>query len=80
MVGMFTLSPGVIAGGMMEFNFTMVNIVDDDIVESDEDFMLSLPNALTVEYTVGSPSSATVVIVNDDGTFLIQLSFYVISN
>ena len=70
--GSFTISSGVVASGRMEFDFTMVTIVNEGIVESDENFTLSLPDQSAVGYTVGDPSLATVVIVNDDGTTILN--------
>ena len=70
--GSFTIPSGTVGGGMMEFDFTAVSIVNDIIVESDENFTLSLPDQSAVEYTVGDSSSATVVIVNDDGMYILD--------
>lgn len=64
--GATTLNMGSVLNGFLEFNVTNVNIVDDDIVESDEDFMLSLPDPATVDYTVGNLSTITIDIEDND--------------
>lgn len=46
-----------------------VAIVDDSILESDENFILTVdPSSLTnSRVTVGSPSDSTITIMDDDG-------------
>ena len=42
-----------------------LTIVDDDILEDDEDFTISIPDL--PECTVGTPSSLMITITDDDG-------------
>ena len=45
-----------------------IPINDDDILEGDEDFMLTInPSSVPTGVTVGNPDQATVTIVDDDG-------------
>ena len=44
-----------------------VSINNDDILEDNEDFMLTInPSSVPTGVTVGSPDQATVTIVDDD--------------
>ena len=47
------------------FSYT-VTISEDDIVESDETFTLSLPDQAAVDYTIGDNSTLSVTIENND--------------
>ena len=44
-----------------------IPINDDDILEGNEDFMITIdPSTLPTDVTVGNPGQATVTIVDDD--------------
>ena len=43
-----------------------VPIKDDDIYEENETFMLTIDSSLPTGVTLGTPSEATVTIMNDD--------------
>ena len=47
------------------FSYT-VTIFDDDVVESDETFTLSLPDQASVDYTIGDNSTLSATIENND--------------
>ena len=47
------------------FSYT-VTISDDDVVESDETFTLSLPDQASVDYTIGDNSTLSATIENND--------------
>ena len=49
--------------GMFDYNVTLN---DDDIVEGDETFTLSLPDQSSVPYTIGANSTLNTTIENDD--------------
>ena len=51
-----------------------VPINDDDILESNEDFMLMIDPLTPIDVTVGSPDEATVTIVDDDCKLVIGFS------
>ena len=46
-----------------------VPITDDMILEIDENFMLAINSSLPNGVTLGAPSDATVIIVDDDRKF-----------
>jgi hypothetical protein len=50
---------------MRMFSYT-VGIVDDDIVENNESFPLSLPDQSSVDYTIGQNSMLTATIEDND--------------
>ena len=48
-----------------------IPITDDNVYEGDEDFMLTIdPSSLPDDVDVGSPSQATVTIVDNDRKLL----------
>ena len=47
------------------FSYT-VTISEEDIVESDETFTLSLPDQTSVDYTIGDNSTLSATIENND--------------
>ena len=50
-----------------------ISINDDDIVEGDENFMLTIdPSSLPPNVTRGTPAETTVTIVNDDRKWLVS--------
>ena len=50
-----------------------IPINDDDILEGDEDFMLTInPSSVPTGVTVGNPDQATVTIMDDDGKFVME--------
>ena len=54
-----------------------IAINDDDVLESIENFMLTInPSSLPTNVTVGSPGQATVTIVDDDGKQLLNTFLY----
>ena len=63
-----TFMSGSPAGTMRN---AMIVITDDTMPEGAETFMVNLVSR-TRQVTLGNPSSATVVIVGDDGEFSVQ--------
>jgi len=60
----------IIPAGDTSFTFD-VTIIDDDILENDEDFNLTIvPGTLPNGVTSGDPGRSTVTIINDDGKSL----------
>lgn len=67
--GTLTFNAGVVS---QTFNVTICN---DNVLEADESFDLSLSNA-TGGAAIGSPSTAAVTITNDDATFQFSSATY----
>ena len=59
-----------------------IPINDDDILEGDENFMLTIiSSSLPIGITHGTPCEATVTIMNDDGKYVPgYVCFYVHQN
>ena len=64
---MSSVSPVMIPAGTMVRMFShTVTFDDEDIVESDETFTLSLPAQDTVPYAIGENATLSATIENDD--------------
>ena len=50
-----------------------VTATDDDILEGDEDFVIAITGTDLPEVTLGNPNSATVLINDNDGIFVLKL-------
>ena len=60
----------VIPAGVVMQTFT-INIVDNNIVECNETFNVTMVSVTTCGVTIGSISNSEVMITDDDGTFII---------
>ena len=52
-----------------------VTATDDDILEGDEDFVITITGTDLPEVTLGFPRATTVIINDNDGIFVLKLVY-----
>ena len=48
----------------------VINIMDDDIVEHNEQFSVTIVSVSTCGVTIGNINTSDVIIINDDGEYV----------
>ena len=57
----------------------IVEIIDDDVVESNESFSLSLPDQASVDYTIGDNSTLSATIEDNDCMICSHKNYIILS-